>query len=43
MKAVRGVDGTDLRKEEKIFRCALLTWFDLEYGKEVHEKIQRHL
>ena len=29
MKAVRGVDRTDLRKEEKRFRCALLhgsTW-----------------
>ena len=41
-KRSKGVDRNEMRKEEK-FKVRIVKWFSLEYRKEVHEKIQRHL
>ena len=40
-KRSEAVDRTEMRKEEKRSRCALLSMVRSEYRKEVHEKVQR--
>ena len=41
-KRSKGVDRNEMRNEEKN-EVLSVNWFSLEFRKEVHEKIQRHL
>ena len=41
-KRSKGVGRNEIGKEEE-FEVRIAKWFGLEYRKEVHEKIQRHL
>ena len=41
-KRSKGIDRNEMRKEEK-FEVRIVKWFSLEYRKEGHENIQRHL